>query len=384
MTNDAMTKTDSITIPRDRSGIAPTLDFGPWTLDPFRPLDIGHWALVIVSLALFAFASTASAQTKLNVFIWSEYLDPGVVAGFEKLHACKVTVDVYEDAESMLAKIQGGGVSLYDIVVPPDNIVPVMLKLGLLAPLRHENLPNLRNLDERFVNPPYDRGNKFTAAYQWGTVGLYVREAKGKRLLDTWGLLFDAKLQPGKFVMLDTARDTVGAALKFKGHSFNSTDPAHLREARDLLIEAKKRSAGFEGGVGGRNKVLGRGAVAAMAYSGDAARGMGDDKETRYFIPREGSIIWVDNLAVPAKAPHRDLAEKFINHLLDAQVGARLSNFIQYATPNRAARPFIKKEDLANPAIYPPPDVMQKLEFLEDLGSKTPLFDEVWTAVKAR
>ncbi|MBM3876920.1 MAG: spermidine/putrescine ABC transporter substrate-binding protein [Verrucomicrobia bacterium] len=341
-------------------------------------LRLARWFVLLL------IAVPASGQSKLNIFIWSEYLDPKVVAGFEKLHACKVTVDLYEDAEAMLAKIQGGGVSLYDIVVPPDSSVPTMLKLGLLAPLRHENIPNLKNLDERFASPPWDRGNKFTAAYQWGTVGLFVRAARGRPLPETWGLLFDAKLQPGKFVMLDTARDTIGAALKFKGHSFNSTDPAHLREARDLLIEAKRRSSGFEGGVGGRNKVLGKAAAAAMAYSGDAARGMADDKDTRYLIPREGSILWVDSLAVPAKAPHRDLAEKFINHVLDARVGAQLSDFIQYATPNKAARPFIKKEDLANPAIYPPPEVMQRLEFLEDLGAGTRLYDEVWTAVKAK
>jgi len=284
----------------------------------------------------------------------------------------------------MLAKLQGGGASLYDIVVPPDSSVPPMLKLGLLAPLRHENIPNLKNLDERFASPPWDRANKFTAGYQWRTVGLYVREPKGKALPESWGLLFDAKLQPGRFVMLDTARDTIGLALKFNGHSVNSAEPAHLREAREILIDANKRSMGFENGVAGRNKVLGKTAVAAVAYSGDAARGMSDDMATRYFVPREGGILWVDNLAIPAKAPHRDLAERFINFVLDAQVGARLSNFIQYASPNKAARRFLNKDDLADPAIYPPPAMMEKLEFREDLGAKTRLYDEAWTAVKSK
>src|SRR5262249_57988231 len=138
------------------------------------------------------------------------------------------------------------------------------------------------------------------------------------------------------------------------------------------------------GSVGGKSKVLSKTARAAIVYSGEAARGMGEDKETAYLIPKEGSQIWQDNLAVPARAPHRDLAEKFINFILDPKIGARVSNFTQFATPNKAAKPFITPDDLKDPTIYPPPDVMAKLEFLEDLGSKTRLYDEVWTQIKAK
>ena len=111
---------------------------------------------------------------------------------------------------------------------------------------------------------------------------------------------------------------------------------------------------------------------------------MAEDSETLYFIPKEGSQIWMDNLVVLAQAPHRDLAEKFINFLLDAKVAAQLSNFTQFATPNKAARPFIKPEDLRNTAIYPSPELMGKLEFLEDLGANTRLYDEIWTQIKAK
>lgn len=340
--------------------------------------------LIFVILLLGMVAPISAAEAKLNVFIWSEYLDPQVVKDFEQQFACKVTVDVYEDAESMLAKLQGGGTSLYDLVVPPDHLVPTMVKLGLLAPMRPANLPNLKNLDAKFVNPAYDRGNKFSVAYQWGTVGILVRPAAGKPIPETWGLVFDAKQQPGKFVLIDSVRDTLGAALKFKGHSLNSTDIPHLKEARDLVIEAKRRAAGFDGSVGAKNKVIARSVAAAIVYSGEAARAMTDDAALRYIIPREGSQIWVDNLCIPAKAPHRDLAEKFINFVLDAKVGARLADFGQFATANAAAKPFIKPADAKNPAIYPPADVMAKLEFLEDLGAKTKLYDEAWTQVKAR
>jgi len=335
-----------------------------------------------IVLAL-AFSARAEKQT-LNLFIWSEYIDPTVVADFEKQFDCKVNIDLYEDIESMLAKVQGGGGSLYDVVVPTDHIVAAMIKLNLLAPLRQTNIPNLKNLDAKFTSPPYDRGNKFTVAYQWGTLGVLARQTKNKLLPQSWGVFFDPQFQPGSFLLIDSPRDMIGAALKYNGYSVNSTDLKQLKEARDLIIAAKKRSLGFDGSVGAKNKVLAKTVKAAIVYSGEGVKGMGEDKETIYFIPKEGGIIWVDNLAVLAKAPHRDLAEKFINFILDPKIGARLSNFIQYSSPNKAVMEFIRPEDLKNPAIYPTPDIMARLEFLEDLGAKMRLYDEVWTQVKAK
>jgi spermidine/putrescine transport system substrate-binding protein len=340
-------------------------------------------AFVVLLTLLFTWPSWAETA-RLNLYIWSEYIDPKILADFEKQFDCKVTIDLYEDAESMLAKVQSGGVSLYDVVVPPDHIVPAMIHLKLLAPLRHENIPNLKNLDEQFVNPSYDRGNRYCVAYQWGTVGIFARQTKDKPLPQTWGIFFDPKLQPGPFVLIDSVRDMLGAALKYKGHSLNSTDPQELKEARDLVLEAKKRSLGFEGSVGAKNRVLARTARAAIVYSGEGVRGVNDDAETVYFIPKEGSQIWVDNLAVLAKAPHRDLAEKFVNFILDARIGAQLSNFTQYSSPNKAALPFVRSQDLKNPTVYPPPELRAKLEVLENLGTKTRLYDEIWTQVKAR
>lgn len=340
-------------------------------------------ALLALLLPLLP-VSAPAAPGRLNLFIWSEYIDATVVADFEKQFDCSVVIDLYEDDAAMLAKLQGGGASLYDVVVPPDHDVPTLIRLKLLAPLRHENLPNLKNLDPRFANPPYDRGNQYTVAYQWGTVGLYVRQPTGGSLPNTWGLVFDPKLQQEPFVLIDNARDLIGAALRYQGHSLNTTEIAPLKEARDLLLAAKRRSLGFDGSVGGKNKILSKTARAAIVYSGEAVRGMMEDKQTAYLIPKEGSQIWQDNLAVLAKAPHRDLAEKFLNFLLDPKIGARISNFTQFATPNHAARAFIKPADLNNPAIYPPPDVMASLEFVQDVGAKSRLYDEVWTQIKTK
>jgi len=331
---------------------------------------------------LLASPAAWAQKNKLNLFIWSEYIDPEIISDFEKEYDCKVTVDLYEDNESAMAKLRGGGVSQYDIVVPSDFIIPAMIGLKLLAPIKHDQIPNMKNLDPKFVNPAYDPGNKYSVAYQWGTVGLYVR--KGDQPVEqTWGLIFDPEKSPGSFLMMDSIREMIGSALKYQGYSLNTTSPEELLEARALLLDAKKRSMGFEGGVGGKNKVLSRTVAAAVVYNGDAVRGMSDDADTEYFVPQEGGVIWCDNLCIPAKAPNRKMSEKFINYILDAKVGAKLSNFNQYATPNQAAREFITPDDLENTAIYPSEEMMGKLEFIIDAGKASRMYDEIWTQVKS-
>jgi spermidine/putrescine transport system substrate-binding protein len=334
-------------------------------------------------LAVVLCATAVLAQSKLNLFIWSEYIDPAVVADFERAFDCRVVTDLYEDDASMMAKLQAGGASLYDVVVPTDHRVPALIKLGLLAPLRKEHLPNLKNLDARFRHLPFDRENGYTVAYQWGTLGLYVRRQPGRALPDSWAAVFDPKQAWGSFTLIDSPRDLISAALKFRGRSVNVADPAELKAVRDLLVATKPRSLGFDASVAGKNRVLARAATAAIVYSGEGARGAAEDTDTVYIIPREGSLIWVDNLAVLAGAPHRDLAERFINFCLTPENGARISNFTRFATPNAAARLLIRSEDLRNPAIYPPEDLLGRLEFAEDLGAASRLHDEVWSQVKA-
>ena len=340
--------------------------------------------LVVLVVSLLVSASAWAEKNKLNVFIWSEYIDPKIVEQFSKEFDCKVTIDLYEDNESMMAKLEGGGDSLYDICVPSDYIIPALIKNGLLAPLRKENIPNMKNLDAKFASREYDPGNKYTAPYQWGTVGLYVHKKPGETIDETWGVIFDKSKQIGSFLMIDDARAAIGAALKYKGYSLNTTDKKQLKEAREIIVEAKKRSLGFEGGVGIKNKVLAKVCKLGMVYNGDAVRGTKEDASTYYFVPREGTEIWLDNMGIPAKAPNRAMAEKFINYILDAKIGAQLSNFNQYATPNLAAREFINPADLKNIAIYPSEEQLKTLEFVKDLGSKTGWYDELWTAIKSK
>jgi spermidine/putrescine transport system substrate-binding protein len=329
-------------------------------------------------------AGCGQSKQKIHVFIWPDYIDPQAVADFEREFDCQVTMDFYEDIGTMQTKLAAGGASVYDIVVPGHMTLPGLIQRGLVAPIRPENIPNLRNIDPQFLNPKFDPGNRHSVPYLWGTSGIYVRAPKGQPVEDTWGLIFDPAKQPGPFLLLEDYRLCIGAALQYKGYRINTTNPKELAEARELLLEAKKRSLGFSTSFATKGRVLGKDAALATAYNNDAMRGVGEDAETRYFVPREGSGIWLDTLSIPANAPHRDLAEKFINFMLDAKVAARIADFTRTATPNKAALEFINPEDRSNPGIYPAAEIMARLEYALDLGEANKLYDEIWTQIKAK
>ena len=133
-----------------------------------------------LSLFLFLASPASAAKHELNLFLWTDYIDPNIIKDFSDKFDCRVTLTSYEDAETMLNVISGGGAPVYDIVLPPDYMVPAMVKSNLLSPLRHENIPHLKNLDPKFLSPPFDPGNQYTAAYSWGTIGIYIRRATGR------------------------------------------------------------------------------------------------------------------------------------------------------------------------------------------------------------
>ncbi|WP_218080672.1 polyamine ABC transporter substrate-binding protein [Anthocerotibacter panamensis] len=343
------------------------------------------WPGLLVLSAL-VLGTPAQAQKKvLNLYIWSEYIDPQIISDFEKATGSKVVVTLYESNEDMVAKLQGGGVSQYDIVVPTDYIIPTMVKLNLLQPIQKNLIPNFKNLNPKFTNLSFDPGNLYTAPYQWGTVGLAYRKDKVKKAVRSWGLIFDAKQQQGPFTLIDDQRPMIGAAALYLGYDMNTTDKTQLQKVQQVLTESKKRSAGFIGGVGGKNQLLAGTAAVAVVYNGDALRAAKENANIAYLIPQEGANIWQDNLAIPAKAPHLELAHQFINFILNGKVGAQLSNFNQYATPNSSALKFIKPQDLNNPAIYPLPATMAKLYFNKAIkGSDMRLIDALWTNIKSQ
>jgi len=343
---------------------------------------------MIRTLAAFALAglvAAAPAADAITVYMYSEYIDPAISAQFTAATGIPVRIDTYEGQDEMLAKLQTGGAAVYDVVVASDVIVPALIRLKLVRALDRSAIPNATNVDPAFRDPAYDRGNAHTWPYQWGTVGLLYRTDKVTGPI-SWGLLFDAARQPGGFVLMDEMRTTLAVAQLFRGGDVNTRQPAEIKAAGELVLAAKRSDTclGFDGGVGGMNKVLAGEAAVAMVYNGDAVKNLPADGSCAFAIPSEGSCIWVDVMAVSAQAPNPAGAHAFINYILDAKVGAQLSNFVHYASPNAAAKPLLVKADLDNPAIYPAPAVMATLKYQTDVGEAAAVYDEVWTAVKAQ
>jgi spermidine/putrescine-binding protein len=321
---------------------------------------------------------------ELHVYNWSEYIDPQIYADFEEEFGVRVIEDTFASNEELLAKLQAGATG-YDVIVPSDYMVEIMIGEGLLAEVDRENIPNISNIDAKFADPPYDPGMVHCVPYQWGTTGIGYNGDAFDEPPDSWAYLFDPDLagqNSGKITMLNDPRESFGAALKYLGYSVNTTNEDELTQARELLMQQKSGvyaydSDQYEDLLSADETVL------ALGWSGDFFMVAEEDERIWYAIPKEGGVIWADNLCIPDSAPNKYTAEVFINYLLRPEVGAAISNYTWYASPNAAAEEFIDAEILEEPAIYPPPEVMAKLEWLEDVGETTTLYERMWTEVKA-
>lgn len=322
----------------------------------------------------------------LALYNWSEYIDPELITAFEEQHGVSVTQDEFASNEELLAKLQAGATG-YDVIVPSDYMVEIMAGQDLLLPLSKDAIPNFSNVADRFTDAPYDPGNRYSAPYQWGTTGIGVNVDELGDVEASWALIFDeatASEYSGRITMLDDARESMGAALKYLGYSLNTTDEAELQEAGDLLADASGRIATYTS-EGFGDLLLSGESVVAHGWSGDiiVAVDESEGSELTYLIPEEGSVIWVDNMAIPAGAPHPCTAHTFINFILDAENGAQLTNWTYYASPNEAAEEHILEEILSDESIYPPDDTMQNLEFIEDVGDATPMYEQLFTEAKS-
>jgi len=308
----------------------------------------------------------------LAFYNWAEYIDPELLTAFEEQYGVSVTQDTYDSNEAMQPIISAGN-SGYDVIVPSDYMVSILIENGDLMPLNKDAIPNYSNLAPEFASDlPYDPDGAYAAPYQWGTTGLGVDKAvTGEDFPRSWSLVFDPDVAEqygasGSITLLNDPRETMGAALKYLGYSLNSTSEEELDEAKALVADSPLQA--FDSDQ--YDELLAQGqSVIAHGYSGnffvqfDEAD---DPSQYEYFVPDEGGTRWVDNMAVVVDAPHPCTAHTFINFLLDAENGAALTNWNYYASPNGAAEAFIEAEILEDPAIYPTD--LSKLEFISDTG----------------
>ena len=338
-------------------------------------------AAAVIAAAMAAAGCAKSKGGSVTVYMWSEYIDPELVERFQKEANATVVLDTYENTETMMSKVASAS-NQYDVVVMSDHAVRTMISTGVLGTLDLGKIPNAKNIAARFRSPAYDPESNHSIPYQWGTMGLVYRTDKIPDFRASWSTVLDPARQPGPIVLLDSMRDLIGAALFYRGFSPNTRSAAELKAAGETLSAARTKDfGGFYGSPDSVGKVLAGDAWVGVAYNGDAVSRLDDN--TDFAVPEEGTIIWVDAMTVPAKAPNREGAHRFINFILDAEVGAQLSNYLAYATPNEASMPKIDREIRDDPRVYPPEAQLAKMKLLEDVREATQLYDQVWTRLKA-
>ena len=305
---------------------------------------------------------------------------------FEDQYGVAVIEDNYDSNEAMQPIIAAGN-SGYDVIVPSDYMVSILISEGTIQKLNKAAIPNFDNLAPEFSPPPYDPTGEYVAAYQGGTTGLGVNlSVVGDDADAGWGLVFDptiASKYTGQITMLNDPRETMGAALKYLGYSLNTTDEAQLAEAKDLVAQAVANLAAFDSDQYDELLTAGQTAI-AHGFSGNMVVAIDDyegDDEYTYFVPSQGGTIWTDNMAIPFDAPHPCTAHTFINFILDAANGAKLSEWNYYASPNTASREAMDPEVAEILATMYPED-LSGLEYITDTGDFETNFSDALSEAK--
>jgi spermidine/putrescine transport system substrate-binding protein len=329
---------------------------------------------------------TAQLADEIQLYTWVEYIDPAIKEQFEAECGVRVVETNFDSNETLLATLQAGSTG-YDIIVPSDYMVQILVSEGMLEALDYGNIPNIANMGAAHVNQYFDPEQAYTVPYFWGTSGFAVDTSVVADPAPSWKTVFEPSDEVcGQISLLDDQRETLGAALIYLGYSLNDTDPAHLEQARDLLIEHSECVKAYDSQSNDDLIIQGETAVAHI-WTGDAILAGDPDAGGResivYIIPEEGCVIWQDNMAVPVGAPNKYTAEVFMNYLADPEIAAQNATFVGYGTPNEAAKEFLDADMLGNNGIYPDAQTMTRLEWIEDVGDALTLYDRMWTEFKA-
>ncbi|MDU4694192.1 MAG: spermidine/putrescine ABC transporter substrate-binding protein [Paenibacillus sp.] len=340
------------------------------------------WAgLVLAGLMLMGLLSgCGSSKETLNIYSWADNFDEEVLEQFEQEFDVKINYDVFANNEDLLAKIKAGGGG-YDLIQPSDYMVATMIKQDLLAPLDMNNIPNFANVSEAYKDPSYDPGNKYSIVYTSGVTGIAYNKKYVKDEIDSWEDLWNPEYK-GKVILLDDNREVIGMALKKAGHSNSSTDEAEVTAAVEDLKNLLPSVLAFDTDNIKQKMIQEEGWIATV-WSGDASYIAQDNPDVAYVVPKEGGTIWSDNYAIPKDSKHKELAEKFINFMLDPEVSAKNYESIGYSDPNTKATEFHSEEYRNDKMINLSEDELSRTEWLGDVGDKLQLYDRFWTELKS-
>lgn len=325
-------------------------------------------------------ASTGEEAT-LNFYNWDTYIGETTLDDFAASSGITVNMSLFATNDELFAKLRAGNPG-FDVIVPSNDFVERMVQSSLVQELDHSKIPNMANVDPTFIDVAYDPGRKFSMPYTWLALGIGYRKSKVSAVPDSWKVLFDSAEYAGKIALLSEAGDVLRLGAKYLGHSVNAITPEIIAEVEAMMIRQKPNIRTFHED-NGQDLLLSGEVDLVLEYNGDIAQIMTEDDDIDFLIPKEGSQLNSDNLCIPTGAPHPLNAHAFINNLLDAEVGKKITETILYPTPNAAAKALMPDDYKNNPVIFPPADLLAKSEYASYNETLQPLYEEAFTRIRA-
>jgi spermidine/putrescine transport system substrate-binding protein len=318
----------------------------------------------------------------LTLLTWPDYISPKTLEQFELEFGVRVKIEIVPSAVELVERMGAPG-SPPDVLVPPDYAVRELDGEGRLLTLDPALLPNLQHLEPRFRSGrAHDADCRVSVVKDWGTTGFMVRTDIVRESPQSWAEFWSlAEKYSGRVTVLDAPGEVIGAALKMRGYSYNAADPEALAQARIDLLRLKPHLHSFDTNY--RPLLTSGAACLALGWNGDAAALNAQGVPVRYVVPSEGSQIWEDDWAIAADAAHPEAAHTFLNFVLRPAVAAQEAGYTGYATGNRAALAMLDERARHDPSIYPPDEVLQKLEAGMPLGVEGHrLRENLWAEIR--
>lgn len=336
--------------------------------------------LTTTALAL-TLASGAAAEGKLSIYHWFEYIPQELLDKFAEEYDVEVTMDTYDSNEALLAALKAGKLGSYDVAVPGDYMVKIMGDEGMLDTFTPDEMPNLGNIEDQWMNVDFDPGRKSSIPYQWGSTSFSVNTEMYDGPLDSLGLIFDAPEElAGKINVLDTSGETLTLASLYAGIPQCTSDREQLKALNALVQGAKADWASFGSDVA-KDVLVSGDAAAGMIWSGFSAKARSEGAPVEYVFPKEGMIVWMDNVVLLKDAPNRDNALKFMNFLLEPENAAAVTNYAQYTAGVKGVEEFLLPEVANSPESNPPAGVNGV--FVQACPEEVQvMYDAIWTELK--